>query len=205
MLSLKKSQRLFFDTFEGMAKGAVEAAGVLERLFSDGRDRLEGNATRIKDIEHQCDRMVHEMTRQLNRTFITPFDREDIHELGTAMDDLVDLIDACASRAVLFKVSSDVPGAAGLASVIRRQAEEILVAVSHLKEPDHILEQCRRIKELETEGDRLYREAMTRLFDGPTEAIFVIKAKEIIEVLEAGTDAGDRIAIVLERIVLKGQ
>jgi len=205
MLSLKKSQRLFFETFEGMARGAVEAASILERLFTDGHDRLETHAAQIKEIEHRCDRMVHDLVRELNRTFITPFDREDIHDLGTAMDDIVDLVDATASRAVLFRVGSEVQGAAALAKVIRRQAEEIALAVSRLKEPDHILEQCRRIKDLETEGDRLYREAMARLFETSTDAIFVIKAKEIIEVLEAGTDAGDRIAIVLERIVLKSQ
>jgi len=205
MLSLKKSQRLFFDTFEGMARGAVEAAGVLEQLFTDSRDQLETHAAKIKDIEHRCDRMVHELVRELNRTFITPFDREDIHDLGTAMDDIVDLVDATASRAVLFRVGGEVHGAAALAKVIRRQAEEILLAVTRLKEPDHILEQCRRIKEMETEGDRLYREAMAHLFATSTDAIFVIKAKELIEVLEAGTDAGDRIAIVLERIVLKHQ
>jgi len=205
MLSVKKSQRLFFETFEGMARGAVEAATVLEQLFSDGHDRLETHASTIKDIEHRCDRMVHEMVRELNRTFITPFDREDIHDLGTAMDDIVDLIDATASRTVLFQVGGEVHGAAALAKVIRRQAEEILLAVTRLKESDHVLEQCRRIKEMETEGDRLYRDAMARLFETSTDAIFVIKAKEIIEVLEAGTDAGDRIAIVLERIVLKHQ
>jgi uncharacterized protein Yka (UPF0111/DUF47 family) len=205
MLSVRKSQRLFFETFEGMARGAVEAAGVLVRLFSEGRDQVEAHAARIKEIEHSCDHMVHELVRQLNRTFITPFDREDIHDLGTAMDDIVDLIDAAASRALLFKVGGEVPEAAGLAKIIRRQAEEIALAVSRLKEPDHILEQCRRIKEMETEGDRLYREAMGRLFDRNADAIFVIKAKEIIEVLEAGTDAGDRIAIILERIVLKNQ
>jgi uncharacterized protein Yka (UPF0111/DUF47 family) len=205
MLSVKKSQRLFFDTFEGMARGAVEAAGILEQLFSDGHDQLETHAAQIKEIEHRCDRMVHELVRALNRTFITPFDREDIHDLGTAMDDIVDLIDATASRAVLFRVGGEVQGAAALAKVIRRQAEEIALAVSRLKEPDHILEQCKRIKDLETEGDRLYRDAMARLFETSTDAIFVIKAKEIIEVLEAGTDAGDGIAIVLERIVLKSQ
>jgi len=205
MLSLKKSQRLFFETFEGMARGAVEAAGILEQLFSDGRDQLETHAAKIKDIEHRCDRMVHELVRELNRTFITPFDREDIHDLGTAMDDIVDLVDATASRTVLFKVGGEIHGAGALAKVIRRQAEEILLAVTRIKESDHVLEQCRRIKEMETEGDRLYRDAMARLFETSTDAIFVIKAKEIIEVLEAGTDAGDRIAIVLERIVLKHQ
>ena len=205
MLSMKKSQRLFFDAFEGMARGAVDAAGVLEQLFGGSREMMETHAARIKTIEHGCDRLVHELVRDLNRTFITPFDREDIHDLGTALDDIVDLIDATASRAVLFRVGAEVPEAAGLAGVIKRQAGEILVAVSHLKEPDHILEQCKRIKDLETEGDRLYREAMARMFAGTPDPIFVIKAKEIVEVLEAATDAGDRVAIVLERILLKSQ
>ena len=205
MLSVKKSQRLFFEAFEGLARGAVDAAGILETLFGVGRDQMESHAARIKTIEHSCDRIIHDLVRELNRTFITPFDREDIHDLGTALDDIVDLIDATASRAVLFRVGGEVPEAAGLAGVIKRQAGEILVAVSHLKEPEQILEQCKRIKDMETEGDRLYREAMVRLFAGTPDPIFVIKAKEIIEVLETATDAGDRVAIVLERIVLKSQ
>ncbi|HKQ97617.1 MAG TPA: DUF47 family protein [Candidatus Polarisedimenticolia bacterium] len=205
MLSLKKSQRLFFESFEGMARGAVDAAGILETLFTAGREQMEAHAAQIKTIEHGCDRIVHEMVRELNRTFITPFDREDIHDLGTALDDIVDLMDAAASRAVLFRVGGEVPEAAGLAGVIKRMAGEILVAVSHLKENERILEHCKRIKDMETEGDRLYREAMARLFAGSPDPIFVIKAKEIIEVLEAATDAGDRIAIVLERIILKSQ
>jgi predicted phosphate transport protein (TIGR00153 family) len=205
MLSVRKSQRLFFETFEGMARGGVEAAGVLVEMFQNGRETYETHAAKIKDIEHRCDDLVHQMVRELNRTFITPFDREDIYDLGTSLDDIVDLIDAAASRTVLFKVGSDMPDAAGLAGVIRRQSEQILEAISHLREPNSMLDQCRRIKDLETEGDRLYREAMVRLFDNGADPLFVIKAKEIIEVLEAATDAGDRIAIVLERIVLKNQ
>ncbi|HZN03963.1 MAG TPA: DUF47 family protein, partial [Candidatus Polarisedimenticolia bacterium] len=189
MLSIKKSQRLFFEAFEGMARGAVDAAGILESLVGSGRDQMESHAARIKTIEHSCDRIVHDLVRELNRTFITPFDREDIHDLGTAQDDIVDLIDATASRAVLYGVGGEVPEAAGLAGVIKRQAGEILVAVSQLKEPEHILEQCKRIKDMETEGDRLYREAMKRIFGGTPDPIFVITAKEIIEMLEATTDA----------------
>lgn len=205
MLSIKKSKRLFFETFEGMARCAVEASGVLEEMFRNGRDAYASHAAKIKDIEHRCDDLVHGAIRELNQTFITPFDREDIHDLCTALDDLVDLMDAAASRAVLFKVGREVPDAAALAGVIRKQSEKILDAVGHLQEPQAILDRCKEIKELETEGDRVYREAMARLFDQHPDAIFVIKAKEIIEVLEAGTDAGDRIAIVLERIVLKNQ
>ena len=206
MLSIKKSRRLFFETFEGMARCAVEAAGILESMFKNGSEAFPAHAARIKDVEHRCDDLVHGAVRELNRVFITPFDREDIHDLVTALDDIVDLMDAAASRAVLFRVGSNVPDAAALAGVIRRQAEKILDAVGHLQEPQAILDRCKQIKEMETEGDRLYREAMARLFEKyHTDPIFVIKAKEIIEVLEAGTDAGDRIAIVLERIVLKNQ
>ena len=205
MLSIKKSQRLFFETFDGMARCAVEAAGILEAMFRNGSEAFAAHATRIKDVEHRCDDLVHGAVRELNRTFITPFDREDIHDLVTAMDDHVDLMDAAASRAVLFKVGSDVPDAAALAGVIRRMSEKILEAVGQLQQPQAILERCKEIKAMETEGDRLYREAMARLFEQHPDPIFVIKAKEIIEVLEAGTDAGDRIAIVLERIVLKNQ
>lgn len=204
MLGGRKSQRLFFEAFEGMARCAVDAAGELEKLFQGGGS-AEAHAVRIKEIEHACDHLVHELVRQLYLTFITPFDREDIHDLGTALDDVVDLMDAAASRTMLFRVGADVPDAPAMASVIRRQAEKILDAVSHLREPDSILERCKEIKGMETEGDRLYREAMARLFETSKDPIFVIKAKEIIEVLEAATDAGDRIAIILERIVLKNQ
>lgn len=205
MLNIRKSNRLFFDTFEGMARGAVEAAQVLESMFRNGADALPAYADQIKEIEHRCDHMVHDLVRELYRTFITPFDREDIHDLCTSIDDVVDLINSTASRVVLFGVGREVPDAAALAGAIRRQSELILEAVRHLKEPESILDRCRSIKELETEGDRLYREAMARLFERATDPIFVIKAKEIIERLEAATDAGDRIAIVLERIVLKSQ
>jgi uncharacterized protein Yka (UPF0111/DUF47 family) len=206
MLSIKKSRRLYFETFEAMARCAVEAAGILETMFRDGSETFATHAAKIKDVEHRCDDLVHGAIRELNQTFITPFDREDIHDLCTALDDVVDLMDAAASRAVLFKVGGDVPDAAALAGVIRRQSERILDAIGHLQDPQAILDRCKQIKEMETEGDRLYREAMARLFEQHAEdPIFVIKAKEIIEVLEAGTDAGDRIAIVLERIVLKNQ
>ena len=206
MLSIRKSQRLFFETFEGMAGCAVEAAGILEAMFRNGTEAFPEHASRIKDVEHRCDDLVHGAVRELNRVFITPFDREDIHDLVTAMDDLVDLMDAAGSRALLFKVGSEVPDAAALAGVMRRQSEKIREAVGQLQQPQAVLERCREIKAMETEGDRLYREAMVRLFEKHhADPIFVIKAKEIIEVLEAGTDAGDRIAIVLERIVLKNQ
>jgi len=205
MLSVKKTDRLFFDTFDAMAAGAAEAALILEQMFRDGIQAYAEHATRIKEIEHRCDKLVHELVKTLHRTFITPIDREDIHDLGSAMDDVVDLIDAAASRAVLFKVEGEIPDASGLARIIHKQAEEIRQAVVHLRDAETVLEACRRINDLEKEGDRLYREAVARVFESGRDPIFVIKAKEIVETLEAATDAGESVAIILERIILKHQ
>ncbi len=204
-LGLKTNERLFFDTFDAMAGGAVEASQILEEMFRNGASGYPASAARIKEIEHRCDGLIHELVRTLHRTFITPIDREDIHDLAAAIDDIVDLIDAAASRTVLFKLGSDIPDAADLARIIYKQAEEIRLAVVHLRDSATILERCRRINDWEKEGDRVYREAMARVFDSGRDPIFVIKAKEIIETLEAATDAGEHIAIVLERIILKNQ
>jgi len=206
LLSVKKTDRLFFDTFDAMAAGAVDAAVILEEMFRNGKGSDAATyASRIKDIEHRCDGQIHELVKTLHRTFITPIDREDIHDLAARMDDLVDLIDAAASRAVLFGVGGEIPDAADLARIIHGQAVEIQQAVPHLRDAKTVLRHCARINQLEKDGDRLYREAMARIFDSGRDPIFVIKAKEIIETLEAATDAGEDIAIVLERIILKNQ
>jgi uncharacterized protein Yka (UPF0111/DUF47 family) len=206
LLSVKKTDRLFFDTFDAMAAGAVEAAVILEEMFRNGKGGgAAAYATRIKEIEHRCDGLIHELVKTLHRTFITPIDREDIHDLAARMDDLVDLIDAVASRAVLFRVGGEIPDAADLARIIHGQAVEIQQAVPHMKDPKTVLGHCARINQLEKDGDRLYREAVARIFDSGRDPIFVIKAKEIIETLEAATDSAEDIAIVLERIILKNQ
>src|SRR5437867_12762276 len=132
LLSVKETDRLFFDTFDAMAAGAVDAAVILEEMFRDGKGGGAASyGTRIKEIEHRCDVLIHELVKTLHRTFITPIDREDIHDLGARMDDMVDLIDAVASRAVLFKVGGEIPDAADLARIVHRQAEEIRQAVVH--------------------------------------------------------------------------
>ena len=206
LLSVKKTERLFFDTFAAMSGGAVDAALILEEMFRNGKGGDAATyASRIKEIEHRCDVQIHELVKALHRTFITPIDREDIHDLAARIDDLVDLIDAVASRAVLFGVGGEIPDAADLARIVHQQAVEIRTAVVDLRDPATIMQQCARINQLEKDGDRLYREAMARIFDSGRDPIFVIKAKEIIETLEAATDAAEDIAIVLERIILKNQ
>ena len=207
ILSAKKTDRLFFETFESLAAGAAEAALALEEMFRNGQKGADSAASgaRIKDIEHRCDVLIHELVKALHRTFITPIDREDVHDLASHLDDLVDLIDAAASRAVLYRVGSEIPDAADLTRIIHRQAEEIRLAVTRLKDPKAIMEHCARINQLEKEGDRLFREAVVRILDSGRDPVFIIKAKEIIETLEGATDAAEGIAIVLERIILKNQ
>ena len=201
----KSNNRIFFDLFDGMAKGAAEAALTLEEMFKDTSRGAGHFADQIKAIEHRCDAHMHDLVRTLHKTFITPIDREDIHDLGSALDDVVDMIDAAASRMVLFKVGRDIPDGARFARIIHSQAEEIRQAVGNLKDGAQVMERCRRVNDLEKEGDRLYREAMARVFDSGRDPIYVIKAKEIVETLEGATDAGEQVAIVLERIILKNQ
>ncbi|HXU12379.1 MAG TPA: DUF47 family protein [Candidatus Binatia bacterium] len=206
ILSAKKTDRLFFETFESLAAGAAEAALALEEMFRNGKaNDAAASGARIKDIEHRCDVLIHDLVKALHRTFITPIDREDIHDLASHLDDLVDLIDAAASRAVLYRVGGEIPDAADLTRIIHRQAEEIRLAVTRLKDPKAIMEHCARINQLEKEGDRLFREAVVRILDSGRDPVFIIKAKEIIETLEGATDAAEGIAIVLERIILKNQ
>jgi len=204
MFSLIPREVRFFDLFEQQSQHMIQGAALLYELvhnFADARAKAHA----IKEVEHQGDQVTHEIVKRLNTTFITPIDREDIHDLASRMDDLVDLIDAVASRAVLFRVGGEIPDAADLARIIHQQAVEIQKAVVDLRDAATIMRHCARINQLEKDGDKLYREAMARIFDSGRDPIFVIKAKEIIETLEAATDAGEDIAIVLERIILKHQ
>jgi len=142
VLSVKRTDRIFFETFDAMAGGAVEAALILEEMFKNGASAFATHAGRIKEIEHRCDGLVHSLVKTLNTTFITPIDREDIHDLGASMDDVVDLIDAVASRVVLYKVGGDIPDGKDMARIIHGQSEEIRQAVVHLRDSETLLEEA---------------------------------------------------------------
>ena len=141
--------------------------------------------------------------KKLNRTFITPFDREDIHALSSALDDVLDLIDAAASRFITYKIKKVTPGAQQLAKVILHGTEIIVNAVRQLNHPQNMIESCEQLTLLEEEADRIKGECIARLFEDSTDPIEVIKWKEIYEVLEASTDKEEDVADVLESVVLK--
>ncbi|HAM39943.1 MAG: phosphate transport regulator [Omnitrophica WOR_2 bacterium RIFCSPLOWO2_02_FULL_63_16] len=194
----------FFDLFEQQAAILLEASGVLVEA-TERFETLAANAKRLERLEHDGDQLTHELMAKLNRTFITPFDREDIHQLVAALDDVLDLMEAVTERFILFKVQQIMAPAKEIAKVIQQQAQEIHRVIPKLRHMRHeqIMPHCIEINRLENVGDRLLRDAFAALFDGSPDPIAVIKWRELYELLETATDKGEDVANTIEGIVLK--
>ena len=194
----------FFDLFEQLVGILVKAAEVLVEA-TEHAETLPENAKRLERLEHDGDQVTHEIITRLNRTFITPIDREDIHGLTSDLDDVLDLIEAATERFILYKVTAITPQAQEIARVIQQQVQEIHKAMPKLRHLRHeqIIEHCIEINRLENSGDRLLRDAFAALFDGQPDPIQVIKWRELYEVLESATDKCEDVANVIEGIVLK--
>jgi len=192
----------FYDLFNQQADQIYSGAQMLVALFENFTD-VEKQVTEIKFVEHTGDQLTHSVMLKLNQTFITPMDREDIHALSSALDDVLDLIDGAAGRMVQYKINSITPGALRLAKVIRHGAEILLKAVSELSRPRNILAYCDQLKQLEEDADKIKGECIGKLFEDSHEPVEVIKWKEIYEVLESTTDRFADVSDVLEAVVLK--
>ncbi len=192
----------FYELFREQAENIHDAAQKLSSLLDDFVD-VEKRVTEIKFVEHKGDELTHNLIMRLNKTFITPFDREDIHALGCALDDVLDLVDAVASRLITYKVTAVTAGARQLGKVIVHSTSILLRAVCELSKPANILEYCQQINQLEEDADRIKGECVARLFENAVDPIEVIKWKEIYEVLESTTDKVQDVANVLESVVLK--
>jgi uncharacterized protein len=193
----------FFPRFVEMAETVHAAARALVDMLENYRSPVE-QAECIKELEHKADTLTHNLMTQLNQTFITPFDREDIHELCSKIDDVIDLIDAAAARMVIYRVRQVRPGVAGLARIVLLATEQIVAAVRVLDKRDHILDHCIEINRLENEADRVCRSLIAELFEEETNPVEIIKWKEIIEVLETAADKCEDVANVIEAVTLKG-
>jgi len=158
---------------------------------------------KIKGTEHKGDEIAHTIFIKLNSTFITPFDREDIHTLASSLDDVLDCINAAADRLTTYKVTNPPSAAVELATIILRQSEELAKAVSLLEKGDALLEYCVEVNRLENEADGISRAAIGRLFETESDPIQLIKHKELLETLELATDKAEDVANVLETVVLK--
>ncbi len=196
----------FFELFADIANNVVDGAKALSDLLHNyDYETMPAAVADIAAIEHRGDEMTHRILIKLNQTFITPFDREDIHLLASSLDDVLDFIFAASDRLVTYKITQPSPSAKVLAGIILKQAEELGKAVALLdKDDSHLLDHCVEVNRLENEADKVSREAIGRLFDGEHDPITLIKLKELLEVLEEASDKAEDVADVLETVVLKG-
>ncbi|MBA3316540.1 MAG: DUF47 domain-containing protein [Gemmatimonadales bacterium] len=195
----------FFDLFSAVAAFTLEAATLLQELLRADAARRTAIVDQIKRLEHQADQVTHEVVTRLDRVFITPLDREDIHLLASRLDDVIDLIDGTARRLQMFRAGKAPEGAVLIADVIGRAVTQLQVAVRSLEKNKGgtVLEACVQVKRLEEEGDSLYHEWLGRLFEGDPDPLNVIKWKEIYDNLEKTLDDIEDAANVLESISIK--
>jgi predicted phosphate transport protein (TIGR00153 family) len=202
MFNFSPHREKFFDLFKQSAENALAGARALKEMF-DCYDNPQESWKKLKDLEHEGDRLTHRTIRSLNQTFLTPIDAEDIHALTTALDNVMDAIEASASRMVLFKIEKPTSEALELAEIIVAAAEQLVKAVSHMPRLDDIDEYCIEINRLENSADDIYREAISNLFGDNHPPMDVIKWLDIYENLEAATDRCEDVANILESIGLK--
>jgi uncharacterized protein len=201
--SLLPREDVYFDLFIEMAGKIEDASAILTEMLDDGDPDLNSYRTRIKDVEHECDQLTHQITNKLNKSFITPFDREDIYTLAVALDDICDYIDAGVRAVVMYGILEQNQHSRQLARIIRDLGAEIKAAVSVLSRPNGINDRFREIHRLENEADDVYFRAIEQLFKEETDPIAVIKWKEFYEILENATDRCESVANIIESIVLK--
>lgn len=195
----------FFDLFSAVATFTVDAAKLQQELLRADPQRRTAIVDQIKRLEHQADQVTHEVVTRLDRVFITPLDREDIHVLASRLDDVIDLIDGTARRLQIFHAGEAPEGAVLIADVVGRAVSQLQVGVRSLEKNrgGTVLQACVQVKRLEEEGDSLYHEWLGRLFEGQPDPLNVIKWKEIYDNLEKTLDFIEDAANVLESISIK--
>src|ERR1700757_2113331 len=194
--------RAYFELFEEAGRNAVRAADLLEQLLVNYPDTRE-LAGEILECEHEGDRITHDIIDRLNHTFVTPIDREDILALASALDDIVDYIEEVADYLGLYKIEAPMDQAIKLAHVLLQASRQIEEAIPRLRGFRDISHFTVEINRLENEGDRITREAVASLFDNGIDPMVVIRWKDVFERLEEAIDAAERVANILEGIVIK--
>lgn len=202
MVRLIPRETKFFRMFSEVSENLTAGARLLQDILSNPSDTTDRIRT-LQELEHRGDEMTHNIIRMLNQTFITPFDREDIHRLSSSLDDVLDFVNAAAVRMTLYRITSPPPAAADLARLIVIQAEELSKGVSLLETNQKVLDHCVEVNRLENEADRISRKAIAELFEREKDPIQLIKIKELYEVLETATDKAEDAANVLEAVALK--
>jgi predicted phosphate transport protein (TIGR00153 family) len=192
----------FYELFVKQAETLVQGAELFQEIVTTYVD-TEAKARRLHDIEHEADETTHEVMRRLNTTFVTPLDREDIHELASGLDDVMDHVDAAADLLVLHKIEQPLPEMKAQANLLVSATRTTAEAMRTLPRFDQLSDYWVEINRLENEGDRVYRQATADLFSGDFKAMDVLKWKDIIDELEAAMDDIEDVANTLEGIALK--
>lgn len=192
----------FFELFAELSGYLTEGAILLRNILEDPRD-LDMKVEQVQAIEHKGDRATHAIISKLNQTFITPFDREDIHRLASSLDDVLDFTNVAATRLVMYRITRPPAAAAELAGLIVLQSEELARGVSVLEKNGTVMKHCEEVNRLEDVADHIGRRAIAALFESEKDPIQLIKLKELYEVLETATDKAEDAANVLETIFLK--
>ena len=192
----------FFDDFVAMAEQIRLAATMLEEMLAPEKP-IWDKADQIKEVEHKCDFLTHEIIQRLHRTFVTPLDREDIHTLARSLDDVMDAIDASASVVRLYSIERVRPDARELARIIKTSADEMVKALKALERRKGVAEPAVEINRLENEADRVHQAAVRLLFQEERDPIEIMKWKEILDFLEDATDRCEDVANVVEGVVVK--
>ena len=200
-LSLVPKEQDYFRMFSELAANLDAASQLLVKFMEDG-DRKSICAA-ILEHEHVGDKIVHDIVRRLNKSFITPIDREDIYDLVATMDEVLDNIEEAADTIMLYRVGEPTEHAKQLAKVVGRATPILKDCMDNLEKPKDLDERIIAVNSLENDGDRIHREAIAELFDGDMSCTDIIKWKEIYELLEGAIDECEHVANVIESIVLK--
>ena len=204
-MRLLPNDRSFFTHFEQQGKKTVEGCKAFLEMVENPTD-LESQATRVSQIENECDEITHAVVEALHTTFITPIDRNDIYTLISKMDDIMDMVEAAADRLSLYEIRNMTREVGDLARCLVTSAEHVLGAVTGIRDlhhPNGILEHCIEINRLENVADKILRSALARLFKEEKDPIAIIKWKEIYETLESATDRCEDVANIIEGVVLE--
>ena len=192
----------FYQDFLAMAANICEAARFLDEMVAT-EPPVRDKAEEIKELEHRCDFLTHEVIQRLHRTFVTPIDREDIHALAKALDDVMDAIDAAAHLFLQYKIVRLHDGTRQFTRIIVTAADQIRVALQHMEARQPVTSSVVEINRLENEADRLHQDVISRLFEQEKDPVMLMKWKEILDYLEATVDSIEDVSDVIQGVVLK--
>ncbi|MFD5092767.1 DUF47 domain-containing protein [Amycolatopsis thailandensis] len=200
--SILPKDTVFYDLFGKSATHLVDGARLLAGLLDPDTDRA-GTAQDIKDVEHDCDDVTHDIIRRVSSTFVTPLDREDIYRLAGALDDVMDDMQAAADYIHLYDIEHLPPGVSAQIEVLRQAADLTVDAMPRLRDMHDLEEYWIEINRLENEGDEIYRKSLAHLFSGAYDALTVMRLRDVIEQLESAADSFEKVANIVEQIALK--